>query len=608
MDLGGIVDKLSVRWGGRARATACLLIAVLVAVVVGMATVVAVNLARIEQAAHWDRHTALVERATAQALRFAVDQQTGIRGYSETRDAAFLAPYQTGRVGFSRSLEELTSLTRDNPAQATRVARLSVAMTQWQNRYAVPQLKRLEGGGGVDAAVKMARLGKSYMDEVRVIVSEINAEESGLTIVRSQDRERAFLMARVTLALACAAAIVVGVILGYVALRSLVAAEQAALRSANSKSQALSVASHEIRTPLNGMLGMAEAMSADNLSLAQRERLEVLRESGDALVTLLNDLLDASKIEAGRLELVEQPFDLTRLLRRIHATFEPGGVRKGLAVHLTISPEAEGRWIGDQARIGQICANLISNAVKFTKSGRVALDVALSPQGALVIQVIDTGIGMSPDVVANLFTPFGQADATIAHRYGGSGLGLAISRDLARLMKGEVTVGSVVGEGSTFTLSVPLERAEDEPAALNLASPASLSGLSVLAADDNAVNRRILATILSSFGVSVTLVEDGAEAVAAFGNQRFDAVLMDLRMPNCDGFEATRQIRLFEESTHKAAVPIILLSGDVSSEVQTVGRALGIDAFVAKPLEVNTLIGVLTQTIRAVAIPQARAA
>ena len=431
------------------------------------------------------------------------------------------------------------------------------------------------------------------MDEVRQLLDDLRAEEALATQESEEARDRAYTTARIVVGGVGLAALGFGASLGLWAVRASARREREAVAFAKAKTRTLAVVSHEIRTPLNGMLGMLQAMAAEPMAATQKERLEVALESGETLTALLNDLLDASKIEAGRLELLEADFDLTRLLARMETAFGETARKKGVLLRIDIAPEAAGDWIGDKVRIGQILANLISNAVKFTDQGEVALSVDVPSAGLLRIAVRDSGMGMNEATLDRLFSPYAQASAETAHTHGGTGLGLSISRSLARMMGGDITVTSALGQGSCFTLELPLQRGRS--ATTEPESARSLADLHVLAADDNAVNRQVLSAILPSLGVELTVVENGDQAVAAWREGAFDLVLLDLRMPLCDGFEAARRIRA--EETPGQRTPLILLSGDVSASVRQQGREAGLDGFVAKPLDIHMLIEAMSAAL-----------
>ena len=381
---------------------------------------------------------------------------------------------------------------------------------------------------------------------------------------------------------------------------SLKKARDAADAANAAKSAFLATMSHEIRTPLNGVLGMAQAMANDDLPEAQRERLSVIRKSGETLLVLLNDLLDLSRIESGRMELEDGVIDLAGLVGGVRATFQALAESKGIALDATIAGAAEGVWRGDPTRVRQILSNLVSNAVKFTSAGQVRIAVGATPRG-LVLAVSDTGPGVPADRLPLLFDKFVQADASTTRRHGGSGLGLAICKELARLMGGDVEARSIVGEGSTFTLRLPVERAAaPAPTAPEIAAPAEERPLKVLAADDNEMNRLVLTTLLGQLGMQVTCVEDGAEAVAAVIGGDWDLVLMDVQMPNLDGLAATRLIRAEERETRRPRLPIIALTANAMDHHRAEYLASGMDAVVAKPIELPLLLAAIDEACAAV--------
>ena len=358
------------------------------------------------------------------------------------------------------------------------------------------------------------------------------------------------------------------------------------------KSEFLATMSHEIRTPLNGVIGMTQALQASELTSEQHGHLDVIRESGAALLSVLNGILDLSKIESGKLELEAEVFDVEAALNFAAAPFAQLATQKELGFAVRIAPEARGLWRGDSARLRQVILNLLSNAVKFTSTGEVSLAVGVAP-GGLHFAVSDTGIGVAQDKIKLVFERFAQADASTTRRVGGTGLGLAICHRLVDLMGGELMLTSKVGAGSTFAFTLPLERqAEGATQAAPAAAPPVLEDrLRILAAEDNATNRMILTALLAPLGAEVTFAVDGAEAVAAFEPGRFDAVLMDVQMPGMDGVEATRLIRAAERAAGVQRVPIIALTANVMRHQIEAYLAAGMDAHVAKPIEVGALIG-----------------
>ncbi|ATC30903.1 hybrid sensor histidine kinase/response regulator [Caulobacter vibrioides] len=381
---------------------------------------------------------------------------------------------------------------------------------------------------------------------------------------------------------------------------ALEAAEAQALKASEAKSAFLAMISHEIRTPMNGVLAMADALSRAQLDPAQARQTALLKRSGEDLMTLLNDVLDISRIEAGKLEIERQPFDLPELLGDLRALWATAATDKGLDLLLTIAPGLAERRLGDPNRLRQILCNLVSNAVKFTPSGQVALRAlpGQTPE-TVVFEVADTGIGLTPEQSARLFQSFSQADASIARRFGGSGLGLSICSQLAALMDGAITVESAPGAGSTFRLTLPLPgqapaaAAIDAPTAVAptaVATPelANLAGLRVLVADDHPVNQAVARAILEAGGARVVIADNGEAALASLNTAPADLVLLDLRMPVLDGRETARRIRRGEAGD--PAVPIIALTGEALADDPARWRADGFDAVQQKPVVARDLL------------------
>jgi PAS domain S-box-containing protein len=380
------------------------------------------------------------------------------------------------------------------------------------------------------------------------------------------------------------------------AARALRRAAEAAEAANVAKSAFLAIMSHEIRNPLNGVIGMAQAMGQDELSPAQRERLCIISDSSEALLTILNDILDLSKIEAGKLELEDVAFELTPLLRSLEAAQRPAATERGLAFECDFE-DAAGVYRGDPTRLRQIVQNLLSNALKFTRQGRVGL-VARRQGDSLVLTVSDTGIGLTREQQKRLFQPFSQADSSTTRNFGGTGLGLSICRRLANEMGGGISVESRSGEGTTFTVRLPLplvaeagpaESAEATPSRPQLRAPQ----LKVLAADDNAVNRLVLRTLLSQAGIEPTLVDDGRQVLERWRAGAFDIVLMDVHMPELDGLAATRRIREEEAARGLPRTPIVALTADAMEHQVRGYLEAGMDACVTKPIDAGALLGAI---------------
>ncbi|WP_304175609.1 ATP-binding protein [Phenylobacterium aquaticum] len=389
----------------------------------------------------------------------------------------------------------------------------------------------------------------------------------------------------------------------------LVRARDQAAAASVAKSQFLANMSHEIRTPLNGILGMTQVMNREDLSSAQRDRLNVITNSGHTLLAVLNDVLDISKIEAGRLDIDNHEFDLGEAVESSCATFSSLAAQKGVELRLEIEDKAHGVWWGDGARLRQILANLVSNAVKFTASGAVTVTVATTLAG-LRFTVRDSGIGIPEDRLSDLFQKFSQVDASTTRRFGGTGLGLAISKELTELMGGRMWVESRVGQGSTFSFDLPLERRADRrDAALPVQATTTQTGTArILAAEDNPTNQLILKSLLEPFGVDLTLVGDGREAVEAWRIGGYDLILMDVQMPEMNGVEATAEIRAQEAQSGRRPIPILALSANVMRHQVEEYLAAGMTGFVPKPIEAAKLFEAIDVALAEADLDDAEAA
>jgi PAS domain S-box-containing protein len=376
------------------------------------------------------------------------------------------------------------------------------------------------------------------------------------------------------------------------------AAKDAAEASSKSKSEFLANMSHEIRTPLNGVLGMAQALEHDHLPAEQREKVAVILDSGKNLMALLNDVLDLSKIEAGKLEITAVPGDFLHTMKRTRQLFQAQADDKGLELLVRYDSRFPQHLAYDPVRVRQCVSNLISNAVKFTQKGQVEIAISaklLEGKAHLVsVEVADSGIGMSEEAMGRLFSVFTQADNSTTRRFGGSGLGLAISRQLARMMGGDITVASREGRGSTFTLSFRAE--ETEPATVaapkaEVATPSvkrNLRGARVLLTDDNAINRQVIKLFLAPQGCEIQEATNGKEALDKIATQPFDVVLLDVHMPVMDGKEAIQRIRAANQPW--AAIPVIALTADAMSGDREKYLALGMTDYVSKPVDQRELM------------------
>ncbi len=383
---------------------------------------------------------------------------------------------------------------------------------------------------------------------------------------------------------------------------ALAQARDAAEAANRAKSEFLANMSHEIRTPLNGVIGLTQALARTDLAHDQREMLDLIQSSGHTLQALLSDILDLARVESGRLEIADEPFDLARAVSDAAQLHAASAADKGLQFFVEIEPEAH-VWVrGDVVRIKQVLTNLVSNAVKFTTNGFVSLTACVGKDAAgapiLRFTVEDTGVGFDAAAKARLFTRFEQADGTITRRFGGTGLGLAICRQLAGMMRGDLDCESEPAGGSAFILTVPLIRAEAPAEVAVLASAPvdpSAQRRRVLIADDHPTNRKVVELILAQAPVDLISVEDGAQALTACRAQAFDLVLMDMQMPIMDGLTAVREIRLHEAALGLTPTPIVMLTANALPDHIAAGQAAGADRHLAKPFDAAELLSLVAE-------------
>jgi signal transduction histidine kinase/ActR/RegA family two-component response regulator len=386
--------------------------------------------------------------------------------------------------------------------------------------------------------------------------------------------------------------------------RDLVASRDAAEAGVRARSEFLATISHEVRTPMNAVIGMTTLLLDTPLSVEQRTFTDTIRASGESLLTLLNDVLDYSKIDAGHLELESVTFEPSAEARRVVELMRGAASARNNHIELTVGEKVPRCVRGDPGRLRQVLLNLASNAVKFTSGGLVSVRLSASVEDGrtwLRCDVVDTGIGIAPDALARIFRPFTQADASTTRRFGGTGLGLAISSRLAALLGGSLDVTSRPGEGSTFTLRVPVVPTRPATLApvrhsLGPVSDADACSLRVLVAEDNPVNQRVITLMLSRMGHRVDVVGDGVEAVEAFVRAAYDLALMDVQMPEMDGLAATRRIRTLEDPARR--MPIVALTANAFADDRARCLDAGMDDFLAKPVRREELSALLKRACR----------
>ena len=396
------------------------------------------------------------------------------------------------------------------------------------------------------------------------------------------------------------------------ALKALEIAQAEARRSAQVRDRFFANISHEVRTPLNAVLGLASALAHTSLTERQTQMLSLITGAGDALRRVLDDMLDLSKMQAGQFRLAPAPFDLRADIAAVVEMRRATADQRDVALSVTFSEAATGRVLGDGVRITQIVSNLVSNAVKFTPAGAVdvRVDLMSSAEGErLRIEVQDTGIGFDSEAAERLFNPFVQADDTISREFGGTGLGLSICRSLAELMGGEISARSSPGEGSLFTVVLPIQRLDDGAhAAADDSADVAAGALRILLVEDNPANQMVVRCLLEPLGFEIATADDGRQGVDQFLIGGFDLILMDMQMQVMDGLTAIGLIRAHERREELRRTPIVMLTANTTDAHHHKAMLAGADVLVAKPVTLEILLDGLHQGMAGAGQVEARVA
>jgi len=603
-----------------------------IAVIVTILLISFFNTSNRKTTAYWVDHTLQVISTSDELLLDIVNHETGVRGYLITENEVFLEPYYSSLSTIKIHFNELVRLTRDNREQQKRLDNLSYLINKRNDlsRRVIIQIKqhKLSVAGEITEADQAQIIG----DNIRIIFKEINKTEYELLKKRRLANEENNGNTNILFLILALMSILFLIISFFNTRRNhikaklaeeekhtlelnaiqltadKVIAEESARQSqlaVAAKQQFLSTMSHEIRTPLNSILGFTNVLLKTDLGEKQKEFVQAIKTSGDSLIFLINDILDLAKVNAGKMTFEKQPFQIKKSITLIQNSFDLIIKEKNLEFVTEYDSSIPVMLVGDSVRLNQIFLNLMSNAVKFTHKGKITISIKLLSQdevkATIEFAITDTGIGIAENKTDTIFNVFEQAEIGTSNSYGGSGLGLSIVKKLVESQGGSIGLKSKEGEGSTFSFILPFEKTtmklESKPEVFKLDS--EIKNMRVLVAEDVALNQLLIQMILNDFGFEHEVVANGKIAIEKLQTNTYDIILMDLNMPEMNGFEATEYIR----NTMKSNIPIIALTADVTITDVTKCKETGMNDYISKPIDEELLYSKMVELIKSTNSP-----